>query len=146
MGLAGPSWGPAFACSIAYGGDALIRSILVRRVSLMESQPGTTDQGKEETRFDQSLKAIASPGDRRSVLSSLGVAGLALLASLGVGEAGAKGSKPGKGKSGKGKNKTPEKDSKGKSAAVDEPDANAQKPETDTLRSASDADTRSSEN
>ena len=76
----------------------MIRSMLDRRVPLARSESETAIQDSDETRFDQSLKAIASPGDRRSVLSSLGVAGLALLASLGLGEVEAQGSKQGEGR------------------------------------------------
>jgi hypothetical protein len=42
-----------------------------------------------ETRFDQSVKVLANAAGRRDALRSLGVAGMALLAAFGFGDASA---------------------------------------------------------
>jgi hypothetical protein len=44
----------------------------------------------DETRFDRSVKVLAGAADRRDALRSLGAAGMALLAALGLGDASAK--------------------------------------------------------
>src|SRR5687768_13176571 len=85
--------------------------MLERRLpSISRRGAETIDQSVEETRLDESLKALAGSGYRRDLLGSLGVAGVVLLTALGLGEATAKGSSnnngSGKSKNGKGKKKS----------------------------------------
>jgi hypothetical protein len=143
----------------------LIHSIRQRRSpSLSRREAETIRESAGARHFDQSLKALVSPGDRRGVLSTLGVAGLALLASLGLGEATAqnhtkgkstrqngKGTNKGthskgKAKSGKGKNRGTQRDSKGNSAPVAAPDPDVSKLDSDTQSPEPDTDAQHSEN
>ena len=79
----------------------MIRSLVERGLPVTtKGEPNLTNQNSEETSFDQSLKSLAGGGARRDLLGSLGVAGLALLTALGVGEATAK---DGKSNNGQGK-------------------------------------------
>src|SRR5215218_6335249 len=115
----------------------LIKSILHRHMSSTGSaaEPGTTNQTDEATRFDESLKALTGVGARRELLGSLGVAGVALLTALGLGEATAADTKnkngPGKKQHGNGKGKNA-----GDNASKNQTDAATEKSPTDAATAA----------
>src|SRR5215210_3697631 len=70
--------------------------------STLRRESAPTDPSEDETRFEESLKALGGSGDRRDPVGSLGAAGLGLVAAPGLSEAEAKGSKPSQGKSANG--------------------------------------------